>query len=228
CCAPSAASHGVLYNRILRPNGQDVMPGNTLHGVINTVGCWMLFRNYNWPSDIADRLCDLYTDVWRINGHRPSPRLLAALKALGYDFAGDPLNASSYDKFWWYDLNAAFFWFFRDLVGVACVGSNFPVNDFNVDRQSRQNRFPLARAPAALSKANPAGNVYVDYDVGSRHKVEPTFQPTDALLRDNVLGFRTCTEFAPWSLREPVPSRRVDACTWADLYLFRETSGAPR
>lgn len=222
CCAPSDASHGVLYNRILRPNGQDVMPGNTLHGVINTVGCWMLFRNFNWPTRFADRLCDLYTDVWRVQGSKKTSGMIAKLAAAGYDFPGDSTHASSYAKFCWYDKNAAFFWFFHDLVGVEYVGSSFPVNSFNIERRTQQNRFPHAMAPKPLSRDNPATNVYVDYDVASRRKVESGFKVDSGLLRNNALGFMTCSAFAPWSLKQPVPAGQVNACTWADLYLFAE------
>jgi hypothetical protein len=46
---------GVIYLYPLTPKGEAIMPSNGFHGMINTMGCWMLFRNWNWPAPAPDQ-----------------------------------------------------------------------------------------------------------------------------------------------------------------------------
>ena len=100
---------GVIWNRLFTPKGRDIMTGNTLHGMINTVGCWMLFRNYNWPRSISDRLdLILRRDLRGRMSASSSPaarckvgaRIASNLAAVGYDalsplpIAASPAGAS--------------------------------------------------------------------------------------------------------------------------------------
>ena len=61
---PSSQCDGVMWSVILEAaTGDNIMPGNSLHGMINTAGCWMLFRNFNWPrTEIVNKPGVLVTD----------------------------------------------------------------------------------------------------------------------------------------------------------------------
>jgi hypothetical protein len=56
---------GVMWSVHLTPTGENIMPGNTMHGMINTKGCWMLFRNYNWPQAQFELMNHVYNNVVR-------------------------------------------------------------------------------------------------------------------------------------------------------------------
>jgi hypothetical protein len=59
------ADSGVMYSCFYSTTGKNIMSGNTMHGMINTVGCWMLFRNHNWPAPLYARLARANNDVAR-------------------------------------------------------------------------------------------------------------------------------------------------------------------
>ena len=91
---PQKRNDGVIWSRIFTPRGRDIMMGNTMHGMINTIGCWMLFRNYNWPDPIIKELDRVYRRVFRPN----MSNLLAlkdALTPVGYDVRNPTQQDSS-------------------------------------------------------------------------------------------------------------------------------------
>ena len=70
CWVPSTADgkdadDGVVFLTIHDAKGTHIMPANALHGLVNTAGCWMLFRNYNWPKAHYARLSRFYVFTWR-------------------------------------------------------------------------------------------------------------------------------------------------------------------
>ncbi|WP_394848614.1 hypothetical protein LZC95_14290 [Pendulispora brunnea] len=72
--------------------------------MINTVGRWMIFRNYNWPISVRNKLFRVYANLLRMR--KPASPIKAALTAAGYDrFDANPARANSIDKFVRCDLN---------------------------------------------------------------------------------------------------------------------------
>jgi hypothetical protein len=155
---PQERNDGVIWSRIFTPGGYDIMLGNTMHGAINTVGCWMLFRNYNWPESIAVELDRIFRNTMRAHMWKDMPKELRnkvfekvrkelaekgynALKATQVD-KDSPMISSSLGKFLGYDSNYAYIWFFHEIVGIKYFsateeyGGNF-VNDItSVDAHS--------------------------------------------------------------------------------------------
>jgi hypothetical protein len=108
----------------VRP-GETIMVGNNIHGGINTKGCWMLFRNYNWPIVCRDRFLNIYLNDLREKGRDGNDsQLLAKLEKLGYDEKNDNfVRSSSYFKFVGYDRNHAYTYFCRYVLGVKFYSS---------------------------------------------------------------------------------------------------------
>jgi hypothetical protein len=74
---------GVVYNFPLTPQGAAIMVGNGFHAMINTMGCWMLFRNYNWPKDKFKEFNHVYNDIWRPeNSGKPGAELTRGFRAV--------------------------------------------------------------------------------------------------------------------------------------------------
>jgi hypothetical protein len=231
CCEPSTETHAALYNRVLRPDGTDVMPGNTVHGLINTIGCWMLFRNYNWPLTSRAKARGLYLGVFRpenyaiykrIKPQRPTrwPRAEEAVR-LQLEYQDRPM-----DKFLRGDRNLAFKWFFHEVVGVPYYAPDPYEHEVNV-----HGRLPLKALPDTMGVArlgNPgAADGYGGYDVKLRNEADhaahgPRFKPADVQMMANALGFRTASRFLSWALQQPVPKAQVEPGTWCDLYLYAD------
>ena len=130
---------GVIWCSPIRPDtGASIMPGNFLHGIINSHGCWMLFRNYNWPRSLTASFDSVYR-LWRATDDgappRPattfngSPTVVRRLESFtdpsgkSYNFANPPNQAppgraSSFQKFLVFDKNFAHLWFFHEIVGI--------------------------------------------------------------------------------------------------------------
>jgi hypothetical protein len=130
---------GVIWCSPIRPDtGASIMPGNFLHGIINSHGCWMLFRNYNWPKSAVSSFDSVYR-LWRANDDgappRPartfngSPLVVGQLERFtdpsgkSYNFANPPNQpatgrSSSFQKFLVFDKNFAHLWFFHEIVGI--------------------------------------------------------------------------------------------------------------
>lgn len=230
---------GLVWNRIVTPGGRDVLLGNTLHGIINTHGCWMLFRNFNWPREVFVDLDRIYRTL-----HRPGAGKKAVVEALarvGYDGEGESEGQStSYDKFLLYDRNFAYQWFMHDVVGVRYLSHDYSyasrasgpfdagrrVHDHRTDGLSFAARFPLDQV-----WKTPPGNTaqegdHAYHDVARRHADDhahgrPPLAIDDGLLGDNVLGFRTAKRFCK-AITGAVSADDAEACSWADLYFYRD------
>ena len=81
---PTPAHDAVAYFVVCQADGKSIMGKNYLHGIVNTHGCWMLFRNFNWPPNKADA----FELIYRKDRVNQVPDLRAALAAQGYDDAG--------------------------------------------------------------------------------------------------------------------------------------------
>lgn len=240
CLAPAHGSHWVLYNRILNPDGTDVMAGNTMHGMINTVGCWMLFRNYNWPRARFNQLCDIFTQTCRqefiaLSGDEETsnaykyPLTHKKLDDAGYNAPETSQEASSFDKFVEFDRNYAFLWFFHEIVGVKYLAPYFgqikarlSQNDYNNHGQVDLTTIPLSQANKPPPFNDPDEKNFCCYEVKQRHKIDPHFKVDDSLWRTNALNFRASSTFASWALHQAVPKAQVNSCTWADMYMYAE------
>lgn len=227
---PQKMCDGVMWSRIFKPNGTDVMKGNTMHGMINTVGCWMLFRNYNWPRSKFSKFEGFYCRQLRqSNDHKLVSKLLADE---GYDFAGDESKglSSSFLKFVVFDRNYAYLWFFHEIVGIKYISDKISylksrgVNDRKPHGLEFENTFPVSEADQTPAFNLPDEKTFAFHDPVERQKKDPKFKPDDSLWRENVLGFKAATGFIPETngVFGALTKSQLDACSWADLYIYRE------
>jgi hypothetical protein len=221
---PSHTFHHVVWHTIYEAgSGNPLMPGNGLHGMINTQGCWMLFRNFNWPQAFRPALEKVYLQTERPGRGRAA--VIAGLVAAGYRVkAADPPAgfSSSYDKFLKYDRNWAYQWFTHEIVGVKYFadtdpwGSKAPVNDFNVHGSEPATTFPLSEAGKRP-----------EYNLGDEGKLayhdgeHPKMPIGPGLFRPNALGFQTASEFAP-DLKIRLSPSALARCAWAEVYFYKE------
>ena len=249
---PQQFTHGVIYSRIFTATGKDVMKGNTMHGMINTVGCWMLFQNFNWPRAKFNDFDAVYRLTYRPMAQAGSVnwnQVRSRLAALGYDANQRDLAlglSSSLEKFLNFDRNYAFLWFFHDLVGIKYFSSGFEgwayfndrtsaegevrfANDFHTSGLQFEKTFPLARASDPPFNIKPDEAGFQAFDPVIRRKTDPHFSTDDSLLTTNILGFQTATRFTPQNrgVFADVSVAELAACSWADLYIFREPSTPP-
>jgi hypothetical protein len=220
---PSSKCDGVIWSVILDAGtGENIMPGNALHGMINTKGCWMLFRNFNWPLRVTDELDRIYRKLFRTGLGKAA--VIAELAKAGYNIAPGSEQSgysSSYDKFLKYDRNWAYQWFFHEIVGIKYFSSDIwgykkVVNDFNVHGHEMSKSFPLneaARSPA-YNAGDEADYAYHDFD---HHKL-----PIGSnLFRTNALGFKTASAFAK-SMHAKLSATELASCSWSDIYFFKK------
>ncbi len=219
-------AHGQIYNSVLAASGQSIMGGNYLHGMINTQGCWMLFRNFNWPRAKAAEFFRIYIDRLREDGS-PSAETAARadIAALGYDAAqasggGASLMSSSWDKFNCWDRNYAYGFFFDRVVGLKFLSSKCrtwrskagvradidTVHLYNTHGDVFEKQFPVIER---FPKGQPDGNRFHDwYLKNGEHEVPP---PPN-LWQPNVLNFQTAKGCAGQGA--------ASTCSWADLFFF--------
>ena len=242
---------GVVLHRVFTAKGNDVMRGNTIHGMINTKGCWMLFRNFNWPKLKYRELDKIYRETFRPMRERPNwPVLRKKLAEVGYDAEpGTTTLSSSLEKFLNYDRNYAYDWFNHDLVGIKYLSNAFDGwgyfastqkaegdvhfdNDYKTHGETFEKQFPYSEDGKKPSNNLPEEGSNAYYDPFVRKKVDSKFIVDDTLWRPNVLGFQTTTKFAPITgasnqrfghLDEP----KIQACSWADLYVYRDDKTPP-
>lgn len=213
-------SHFLLWSRIFSSDLKDAMPGNMMHGMINTVGCWMLFRNYNWPRAKTDDFDRIYVTLTRQDAGRA--RELSALSALGYDAKKTDTLSSSGQKYINFDRNFSYLKFFRHVVGVRYFSQEMfervMVHDLNSHGLVFEKQFENLQATLHASKEGDAG--FIAHDGESRRKTDKTFTPSDALWEPNALGFKTSLGFVPDKL-SPIPPEVFAEKTWADLFIYR-------
>jgi hypothetical protein len=151
-------THGHLYNRIFDDHGVDRMATNFFHGGINTLGCWSVFRNYNWPQKyFAEFEDEVYIRAYRLGpGRFAAAAGDAALQKIvpGYEFT----------KFAGFDHNYAYQRFFHEVLGLSYFSHNRWINDFNVTGRKLVREFPREHLPrpGALN----------DFNTGARNQQE--------------------------------------------------------
>ena len=246
---PREFCDGVIWNRIFTADGQDIMRGNTMHGFINTNGCWMLFRNYNWPADHAARFDVIYRKELRIKGFDAAE---AALARNEYDvpFRSKDPDApqgvkSSLVKYLDFDRNHAYTWFFHDVVGIKYFSDSWRFcgsrsdHDFRIHGKTFFNSFPPERIGKLPLFGLPDEGTFGFHDDVQRHrddakaakKLDPAerrtlkpFVPDNSLWRENAAGFKTAEGFLPETngFFGNLSRAEAERFTWADLYVYAE------
>jgi hypothetical protein len=188
----------------------------------------MLFRNFNWPLRVRQELFKIYVNDVR-PGSTPYAEVSAKLRALGYadlPTAPDPgKGINSYVKFYNFDRNYAYNFFFRDVVGV----------EFFSAHSSFYGRYANFRDPPGqvFDSSFSAGDVLPDrflyHDVQDRLDAEKdkSFRVDDSLWVKSALGFRTGGGFLPdhrW--KKDLEVNELRERSWADWY-FYQPSGYP-
>ncbi len=235
--ADAQGHDGVIWCSPFRTNGKSIMPGNFIHGIVNTLGCWMLFRNYNWPRSVAIEFDKLYRFGRRPNIRFAPKKFVPELEKISdsqsrrYDFHNPPDLppqgfSSSGRKYLRLDMNYAHLWFFHEIVGIKYFSSTISfigpcINDRNTHGFTFENTFPLAQAGLA-----PAFNLleegsFAAYDPDDRRKQDKKFRQDDSLWRDNALGFRTSEGFVP-SFARAISPKELKTKSWADLFFYKE------
>ncbi len=244
---PQTFCDGVLWSRIFTASGQDIMRGNTMHGMINTIGCWMLFRNFNWPVDKVVQFDRLYRKTFRPKFDYGALTTELARPENGYDAPDDPANvvSSSLDKCMAFDRNSSYLWFFHDVVGVKYFSERWRfgfsrfVTDFRVHGKIFSKTFPLSKKDASprfglsdegtfafhdsIQRQQADAAVAKTLDPAARKNLQP-FVPGNSLFRKNALGFQTAEGFLPTSngIFGNLTKAQVDRFTWTDLHVYAE------
>jgi hypothetical protein len=234
---PGPDNDGVIWSCIYAANGKNVMKRNTMHGIINTIGCWMLFRNYNWPRDKAREFERVFIRGRQLQGAGASVGAIrkarqAMLTPLGYDvLEATATETNSMTKFAGFDRNFAYLWFFHDIVGVKYFsklwefGGPLPINnDFDVAGLNFRKTFPVSEIgkPTPTNTPDELGCTMHSFKNQLRGPDgKPMFKLDDSLLRPNVLGFQTTKKFIPQHARYgDMSAAELKDCAWADLYLY--------
>ncbi|MFL6393018.1 MAG: hypothetical protein ACJ71E_13340 [Nitrososphaeraceae archaeon] len=246
---PQDMCDGVIWSRIFTADGADIMPGNTMHGVINTKGCWMLFRNYNWPADKLATFDRIFRKIHRVQkSDKPTIDALAA-PDVGYDVRDrDPQGqrSTSFFKFIAFDRNSAYIWFFHDVVGIKYFADSWQflpkirfVNEFRTHGKIFASTFPRSKIDDAPKFNTPEEGTLAYHDNVQRRaddaeaarKLSPAdrrnFKPfvvDDTLWGQNALGFKAADGFIPQrnGLFANLPKADAERFTWADLYVYKE------
>ena len=231
---PQGRNDGVLWSRVFTPKGQDIMMGNTMHGMINTVGCWMLFRNYNWPRPIHLQLDLIYRKLLRGSTAKNKEALIKdALATVGYDVRVKPDSdtSNSMGKFSFFDQNFAYLWFFHEVVGVKYFSdrTTFFFRDVNeiagveTHRKDFRKTFPIKQAGTAPTFGLPEEGTFAYHDPVHRRRTDKGFKPDNSLWRDNAMGFRASQGFIPQGKeRSDLSAAEIESVSWADVYFYRE------
>jgi hypothetical protein len=237
--------YGVIWHGFYHSNGKNLMSGNTLHGMINTHGCWMLFRNYNWPEGKRNDFDDVYRTVLR-REKKLTPKVQFALDQLGYDVAATDLAKpnveSSFIKFASFDRNFAYLWFHHEVLGIKYFSQSFVLRDArdrvlpSVDDNTRANdldphgrtvrkSFPVADPSRKPKFTGPDETGFTYHDPSVRRASDPTFRDTDAVLNalfvDNALGYRVSQGFVGFVAEQLTKDQLVNR-SWADVYFYRD------
>ena len=202
-----------IWNRVSRVVGGDkgvaISGGtpkkapNSLHGMINTQGCWMLFRNFNWHLAQQAEFLEVYRDYRRGSKAELSDDMRARLGLLGYGESDVEIDR----RFLSLERNYAYTWFTRDIIGIDYFSTNPYVNETNTDGASIPSIFPVPPTPTG----------YNSHSWGSRHAVEKSFKMGPGLWTDNALGFKTAEDFSFFAGEE---TYHLESKSWADLYVY--------
>jgi len=184
----SGGHDGVIWSTPFRPDGTSIMPGNFIHGIVNTQGCWMLFRNYNWPKSVANEFDRVYRR-WRATDDRPprtvsfsgSAATIRALEAVtepggrSYNFSNPPNTppsgrSTSFEKFIAFDKNFAHLWFYHEIVGIKYFSTTF----FHMAK-----RYVRDRSVQVINDLNPHGLTFENTILLDEGKRPPAFNLPD-------------------------------------------------
>jgi hypothetical protein len=194
--------------------GQTVTPApNAMHGMINTVGCWMLFRNYNW---FAPKRLDFFGVFRKVRGSGMDDRLRDKLRSLGYGETDDrPID----NRFFNWERNYSYLWFTREVIGIDYFSKNPFVNESNIYDDVQLAVYPAIPNAAAVDATADSGHSFWHRRRGFQTgcKEDPTFVFTNSLWGNNALGFQTATGFSPFNGHITM---NVELNSWADLYAF--------
>lgn len=234
---PLAENDGVIWSCLYASNGKNVMRGNTIHGIINTIGCWMLFRNYNWPVSKAREFERLYMRMRQMQAANASVAairkfLAEELVKLGYDVVKPAAGeANSSRKYMTLDHNWAYPRFFHDIVGIKyfartwMFGGPDPLtherNPAGLDFEPTMKVAELGQ-PTPTNTPDEEGCTMHDFERRLRNPDKSSRIPIDdTLFRPNVLGFSATRKFIPQTSRfGDMSAAELEACSWADVYLY--------
>lgn len=198
----------VIWHRISKIGNNDVGTAiyggdahhapNSLHGMINTMGCWMLFRNYNWYKPKQAEFFEAYQD------YRKGRNFDETLVQLGYNEIDDGLRVT---RFLSWERNYAYTWFTRDIVGIDYFSIDPNINEFNVNDSVQPATFPPVPTPTS----------YNAHDWNARHHDDAHFAMTKALWTTNELGFQTADDFATFTGSQ---TYKLESKSWADVYVY--------
>lgn len=194
--------------------GQVVTPApNAMHGMINTVGCWMLFRNYNW---YALKQLDFFGVFRKVRAKGMDDQLRAQLRALGY---GEILRRPIDRRFFDWERNYSYLWFTQHVVGISPFSKNPFVNESNIYDDVQLATYPTPANATAVDAMAANAHSFWDRRSGFQQgcKEDPTFVFTNSLWGNNALGFQTATGFSNFNGHITM---NVEQNSWADLYAF--------
>jgi hypothetical protein len=211
-----------VWHRIVTAKGVDVMPGapdkmnNSMHGEINTQGCWMLFRNYNWPKANYAAFEEAYR-VFLRNEQYPYPQYRNQLSALGYSTHG-VCDDENFAKAFSWDKNHAYTRFTRHVVGVRYFSRSDFHSLFNTDGE----HFHPTRTQDYVNAVPPGANAHKFQDaLGGATGISASagiVTAPDSLFDDSRLHFKRQQRWAPTLTRDRVT--QPAECSWSDLVLF--------
>jgi len=224
---------GVIWSSIFAADGKDIMPGNHLHGMINTHGCWMLFRNYNWPASKRNAFDVIYrrTDRPLVQAGTAEAsiraRVLPSLSPHGYDVSGATPETDSYLKFRWFDMNFAHLFFYHEIVGIRYFSKQlrqlpgFRQAEDTMNEVEPHGLAPLRSTFGTAAKGPQFGLQDGDFRYYSLDFGRFPAAGADSLFGVNALGFQAAKGFVGF------PTSQLDADalrnrTWADVFFFKE------
>jgi hypothetical protein len=224
CVKPQGFCDGVMWNCFYEAaTGQNIMPGNSLHGMINTHGCWMLFRNFNWPQSVAGKFYPLYRKRRFALVAGNQEKIVAAELAPEYDVTSPPAGFStSLRKFFNFDRNFAYQWFFHEIVGIKYFSDTDAwnkkntANDFLTHGQVLEKQFPLAEG-----QKTPVGNLPEEGSLAYHNFDFPKLPIDNTLWRQNALGIKAASDFVPDLKTNQTPGQ-LESRAWADVYFYKE------
>lgn len=206
---PDKENVDLPWMRVFTPEGVDVMPSNTIHGMINSHGCWMLFRNYNWPQAHFARFEQVFHTL---RGGAERSEVDAELDKIvpGY----------SQHKFHWIDRNYAYMWFFHEVLGLRYWGRStyWEPNDHQVHGLTISPRVPRPLPYSPPLYPGETLSERLGYPTTAEMKPED-YQ--DAWWGTNVFGDQPSRGFYR---KRPgkTPKQVLAETSWADLYFYAE------
>ncbi len=233
-------NHGVPYMRVFSPPDEgpdderslDAMCDaggtcNSIHGTINTWGCWALFRNFNWPTRYYVPFEQAYR-AWRARNGQVDPERNRALTQRDLVAAMDPGEAAPYDasfeswlKFLAYDANLAYLRMLDDLFGLKHNHFEWrSTGGHDATGRSCQGRPSSTAVPPPRTEQEAAAQRTLPPTAYTIDPALPTWGPT--VFGDGPFDFVR-------GKKETLRGRRVwraenlAAASYADLFVYAES-----